>query len=220
MFETLLRIPHLDLGFQFDVEKLLQEVSSIDSYRSYKSLYNESKELYEKNWSGASLISLDGSIFGDMEELKVYPSIQPKRTALADKCPYLMSILDTLQASNERSRIMRISPHGQLDWHSHVLHHKQNVKRLVVQVPIYVPKGFRYSVVNINDFNKLKKGIEVKTHDMEYVPGRAYVFNSYHPHNVFNPSQEHRITLMTYVMYDNVKDLISKAVENYDGSLL
>jgi hypothetical protein len=220
MFEKLLRIPHLDLGFQFDVEKLLHEVNSIDSFKSYKSTYAASRELYEKNWSGASLVSIDGSVFGDMEELKVYPTTPPKRTELADHCPYTMSVLEQLQCSKERSRIMRIAPHGQLDWHSHVLHHKQNIKRLVVQVPIYVPKGFTYSVIHARDMAPLKKGHKVKTYDMEYIPGRAYIFNSYHPHNVFNPTDEYRLTLMSYMSYDKVENMIEEAVESYDGPLL
>ena len=220
MFDKLLRIPHLDLGLEFDAVRMAEEIKIIDNFAPYKSKDPISADLYEKNWSGASLVSIDGSVFGDMEELKTYPTIEPKKTPLADRCPYLMQILDRLKATSERTRIMRIAPKGQLDWHSHVLHHKQNVKRLVVQVPIFLPKEFRYSVINAKDFNKLKRGESVKTYDMQYQPGKAYIFNSYHPHNVFNPSEEYRITLMTYMSYDKNKDLIDKAIENYDGPLL
>ena len=55
---------------------------------------------------------------------------------------------------------------------------------------------------------------------MEYKAGRAYVFNSFHPHNVFNPSNEYRVTLMTYMNFNNVKDILSKAIETYDGPIL
>ena len=220
MLDTLLRIPHLDLGFDFDAEVMLSETKIIDKYMPYQSSYSQSKDLYEKHWSGASLISLDGSVFGDMEELKEYPKNSQKKTNLADSCPYLMSVLDKLGCLHERSRIMRIGPNGHLDWHSHVLHHRQNRKRLVVQIPIYVPKGFTYSVINAKDLSKLRKGVEVKKYNKEYKVGRAYIFNSFHPHNVFNPTDEYRITLMSYMNYDKCYRIIERAIENYDGPLL
>ena len=220
MLEKLLNIPHLDLGFEFDVTEMLHDVEAINNYMPYQSTYEQSKELYKKHWSGASLISIDGSVFGDMEELKVYPKTLPKETELAAACPYLMEILKTLNCDKERSRIMRIGPNGHLDWHSHVLHHRQNMKRLVVQIPIYVPQGFTYSVVRANDLSKLRKGQKVKTYDMEYKAGRAYIFNSYHPHNVFNNTDEYRITLMTYMDYEKNKQILQKAIDNYDGPVL
>ena len=100
------------------------------------------------------------------------------------------------------------------------LHHRQNMKRLVVQIPIYVPQGFTYSVVRANDLSKLRKGQKVKTYDMEYKAGRAYIFNSYHPHNVFNNTDEYRITLMTYMDYEKNKQILQKAIDNYDGPVL
>lgn len=220
MLDTLLRIPHLDLGFDFDAELMLSETNIIDKFMPYQSSYSQSKDLYSKHWSGASLISIDGSVFGDMEELKVYPKIAPKKTDLADLCPYLMQVLTSLNCEKERSRVMRIGPNGHLDWHSHVLHHGQNKERLVVQIPIYVPNGFTYSVVHAQDLSSLKKGKKVKTYDAEYKVGRAYVFNSFHPHNVFNPTDEYRVTLMTYMNYNKSKEILEKAIKVYDGPLL
>lgn len=220
MLSTLLNIPHLDLGLEFDVNKMLEDISVIDNFRPYQSSYEQSKELYKKHWSGASLISVDGSVFGDMEELKVYPNEEPKRTVLADKCLYLMEVLKSLNCDKERSRVMRIGPQGHLDWHSHVLHHKQNKERLVVQIPIYVPEGFTYSVVHAQELSNLRKGEKVKTYNMEYQVGRAYVFNSFHPHNVFNPTDEHRITLMTYMNYNKNKEILEKAISNYSGPFI
>jgi hypothetical protein len=221
MLDLLQKIPHLDLGLTYNPITMLEEVKNFN-YANYQTSYATAKELYEKNWSGASLISIDGSVFGDMSELKIYPKISPKETALASQCPYLMSILHDIGSSKERSRIMRIAPKGTLDWHSHVLHHKQDPKRLVVQIPIIVPKGFTYSVMHAKDLSSLKKGKPVKTYDKEYKEGKTYVFNSFHPHNVFNPSNEYRITLMTYMNIDNPKSkkILEKAVENYDGPLL
>ena len=221
MLDKLLNIPHLDLGLQYDPKIMLGEVDNID-YANYITSYSSSKELYEKNWSGASLVSIDGSVFNDMQELKVYPDQTPKPTVLAEKCSYLMNILTDLGCNNERSRIMRIAPKGHLDWHSHVLHHRQSKDRLVVQIPIYVPQGFTYSVIHAQDLAKLRKGENVKQYDKEYKAGRAYVFNSYHPHNVFNPSSEFRITLMTYINLSNEKSkhIVMNALENYDGPIL
>jgi len=222
MLDTLIKIPHLELDLNFDLDTMRAEVSAIDTYAQYQSSYNDQKELYAKNWSGASLVSMDGSVFGDMSELKVYPNTKPKETELAKKCPYLMQILHDIGSNNERSRIMRIAPKGSLDWHSHVLHHKQNPKRLVVQIPIVVPEGFTYSVMHAKDLSAFKKGQNIHTYDKEYEEGKVYVFNSFHPHNVFNPSDNYRITLMTYMNIDNLKSkqIVEKAVNNYVGPLL
>lgn len=221
MLDTLQKIPHLDLGLIYDPTIMLDEVKNFD-YANYQTSYANTKELYEKTWSGVSLVSIDGSIFGDMSELKVYPEIKPKETELAQHCPYLMKILHDIGSSNERSRIMRIAPNGNLDWHSHVLHHRQDPRRLVVQVPIVVPKGFTYSVMHAKDLSSFKKGQDVKTYDMQYEEGKAYVFNSFHPHNVFNPSDNYRITLMTYMNIDNPKSkqIIETAIEKYKGILI
>ena len=221
MLELLQKIPHLDLGIVYDPKKMLEEVKNFD-YANYQTSYAQTKELYEKNWSGASLVSIDGSVFGDMSELKEYPNTMPKETELAKHCPYLMQILHDIGSSNERSRIMRIAPKGNLDWHSHVLHHKQNPKRLVVQVPIVVPKGFTYSVMHAKDLASLKKGQTFRTYDEEYEEGKAYVFNSFHPHNVFNPSNNYRITLMTYMNIDNLKSkqIVEEAIKKYKGPLI
>jgi len=221
MLDILQKIPHLDLGFKYNPKQMLDEIKHFD-YANYQTSYANTKELYEKNWSGASLVSIDGSIFGDMSELKVYPEVNPKETELAKKCPYLMQILHDIGSNNERSRIMRIAPKGSLDWHSHVLHHKQNPKRLVVQIPIVVPKGFTYSVMHAKDLSAFKKGQSIHTYDKEYEEGKVYVFNSFHPHNVFNPSDDYRITLMTYMNIDNLKSkqIVEKAVNNYVGPLL
>ena len=221
MLELLQKIPHLDLGIVYDPKKMLEEVKNFD-YANYQTSYAQTKELYEKNWSGASLVSIDGSVFGDMSELKEYPNTMPKETELAKHCPYLMQILHDIGSSNERSRIMRIAPKGNLDWHSHVLHHKQDAKRLVVQVPIVVPKGFTYSVMHAKDLASLKKGQTFRTYDEEYEEGKAYVFNSFHPHNVFNPSNNYRITLMTYMNIDNTvsKHILEEAIKKYKGPLI
>lgn len=221
MLELLQKIPHLNLGIDYDPKQMLNEVKNFD-YANYQTSYTDTKELYEKNWSGASLVSIDGSVFGDMSELKVYPSTVPKETELAKHCPYLMQILHDIGSSKERSRIMRIAPKGNLNWHSHVLHHKQDPRRLVVQVPIIVPKGFTYSVIHAKDLSSFKKGHDVTKYDKEYEEGKAYVFNSFHPHNVFNPSDDYRITLMTYMNIDNPKSkqIVETAIDKYKGPLI
>ena len=45
--------------------------------------------------------------------------------------------------------------------------------------------------------------------------GNAYVFNSYHYHNVYNHSDEYRVTLMLYLdmRKPNIFELIKRSVE-------
>jgi len=224
MLDKVLQIPHLDLGFQFDVERMLADVEQIDEYYAYQTIYHSAQEKYAKVWSGAGLTSMDGTVDHGMTEGSsigfVVGESTFKRTPLADKCPYLMEVLETLNCTEDRSRVMRIAPKGSLTWHSHVIHNNQDKQRLVVQIPIVVPKGFKYSVVHIKDYSKIARGHDAKTYDMTYTPGRAYLFNCFHPHNVFNPSEEYRITLMTYMDYYRNRDIIESALDKYEGPYL
>jgi hypothetical protein len=105
---------------------------------------------------------------------------------------------------------MRISPNSSLGWHSHSLKHGQPENILTVQIPIYVPEKFKYVVKSIKD-NTL--------YEETYKEGKAYIFNSYHYHTVFNESNEYRLTIMSYMDLTENKclDIVENAILNYKG---
>lgn len=201
-------IPHLDLLKQYDVNKLLNEVNRVKKFKSYKSKYKFSHDLYNKASSGASLYGTDGDPYKNFTENIPWKNMSI--TPVGKMCPYIMSIMEDIGTENTLARIMRVSPNSQLDWHSHNLQHKQPDHILTIQIPIYVPKNFKYVVRGLKDN---------KTYEKIYQAGRAYIFNSYHYHNVFNESDEYRITIMVYMNLKKEKclNLVENAILNYKG---
>jgi hypothetical protein len=111
--------------------------------------------------------------------------------------------MSKLGGGNLSARIMRIAPRESLLWHSHVLEHKQPEWQLTCQVPIIMPDNFEYCVVHKDDYTKEKKFYKpdqfTKIWRKKLSTGKAYIFNSYHYHNVFNYTNEYRVTLMLYL---------------------
>ena len=203
---NILDIPFLELDIDIDLDKLKAEVDIVSNkygYESYKSNYLLARRKYKKAWSGVSLYSTNGSLYDDFEEGPYYNDIQP--TELEDIVPYMFSIINKIYGDSPKSkvRLMRISPKTSLLWHSHVQEHNQATKDLVIQIPIYLPKGFKYCVVHKDEFKwwkRLHKPSWFKTlAESNFKEGRAFYFNSYHYHNVYNPTDEYRATIMFYV---------------------
>lgn len=206
--EEIKTIPHLDLLKQYDVSKLTDELNQIKEFKSYETKYKTSQNLYNKAWSGASLYGTDGDPYKNFTENSASKNMSI--TSVGKMCPYMMSIMDDIGTENTLARIMRISPNSQLNWHSHNLQHKQPDHILTIQVPIYVPKNFKYVVRGLKD-NKIYEKI--------YQAGRVYIFNSFHYHNVFNESNEYRVTIMVYMNLKKEKclNLVHNAILNYKG---
>ena len=232
--EELLRIPHLDLGVQFDRVSLMTDLARalVGHWPAdYDSKYlAEDHQGYHKGvWAGLSLVGTTDDPRDGMTESTGEPETPTlMRTTLADLCPHMMQVVHEILGSETltRLRIMRISPGKNLAWHSHTKEHKQWPVQLTVQVPITMPEGFEY-VVTTED--NVKNSIPAEVYDEDrlyrarYEPGRAYVFNSYEYHNVFNPSDENRYTLMFYgnvFTNQHFKGIVERAVEAYDGPLI
>lgn len=208
VLEEIKTIPHLDLLKQYDVDKLTSELNKVKQFKNYETKYKFSQNLYNKAWSGASLYGTDGDPYKNFTENSVSKNMSI--TPIGKMCPYMMSIMEDIGTENTLTRIMRISPNTKLNWHSHHLDHQQPEHILTVQVPIYVPKNFKYVVKGIKDN---------KTYEKIYEAGRAYIFNSFHYHNVFNESDEYRVTIMVYMDLKKEKclNLVENAILNYKG---
>ena len=48
-----------------------------------------------------------------------------------------------------------------------------------------------------------------------FAAGKAFIFNSYHYHNVYNHSNDHRVSLMVYLDYrkPKVKNIVDRSVK-------
>ena len=236
----MINIPFLKLKVDIDLDKLKYEsklISDKYGYNNYNSkIYKGFKNYwagrkYEKSWSGISLYSSDGSLYNDMTEGPVW-GVQP--TELQSIAPYMFSVLDKIYKGSPKSRIrlLRIAPKSSLLWHSHVLesisktnkNHSQQYTTLTIQIPINLPKGFKYCVVDKDEFKQWKlfkkyfyKPQWFKTlREGKFEEGNAYYFNSYHYHNVYNPSDQYRTSLMFYIdmNYNDIKKLINKSLKD------
>jgi len=212
-------IPYLDLDFDLDVDKLREECNKALRYvgtENYNSTFFLARKKYKKAWSGVSLWGSGGDLFSDFREGDYEGTLEP--TDLEPHMPYTYSVIRKIYGDSPMSRVrlMRIRPGTSLLWHSHVQEHGQDENELTIQIPINVPKGFKYCVVDKKEFRwwkRLFKPSWFKTSNcFELQAGRVYYFNSYHYHNVYNPTKEWRDTIMFYVdiRHEDIKKIFNK----------
>ena len=216
--EAVNKTAFIELNAEVDNQKLLKEYKAVEErygFENYRTNYWPVRRKYAKAWSGICLVSSDGGLFSDLYE---GPQAASKSTGLEPMCPYFYQLIKELGGEGCRARIMKISPHESLVWHSHVQEHGQPEWSLTCQVPIVVPREFEYCVVHKDEFKWYKrfyrpswfKNIERK----RLRTGKAYIFNSYHYHNVYNYSDKDRIALMLYLDLRNpkVRNLIERSL--------
>jgi hypothetical protein len=230
LWHSLVPIPHLELGLQFDVARLQQEYRAVseDTWVSYKTRYPRVAKGLAEAWWGASLLSYNRSLHDDMEEnlesMKAYP------TGLAEQMPYAMDCLEKIGAWSSltgegiRTRVLIIKAGKGITWHSHILDGDKNeIPYAIVHIPIICPPEVRYSVISLMDFRfGDHEKTPLKVHTKHYAEGHAQAFNYVHYHNVFNDGDTDRVTLMAYVdlRQQKVKSLFERAIKNYNGPII
>lgn len=225
-------IPHLKLPIEFNAQQLQSEFVKIPPqyFQPYRSSVPVMASYVASIWHGVSLFSTDGSTHGDLTENPKQTFEGPcKPTAVADICPYMASVAQDLGGQDiqnnagTRCRLMLVQPRGQLTWHSHQFDGVENFKpwMIVCHVPIFAPKDFRYSVISIKEF---RMGDHERTpmtvHTANYPAGEAWIFNSFHMHNIFSDTdREIRASLMFSLNLKNPKtyELVDRAVSEYKG---
>lgn len=217
-------ISHLRLNIDIDLDKLKSEMSILnESYKfeNYHSIYFVAKRKYKKSWSGVALYGTNGELYDDFYE-GLHNSGKPiLPTELKSKLPYMYEVIDKVYGDSPTTivRLMRIAPKSSLLWHSHVQEHKQSESELIIQIPIEMPTGFKYCVVNKDEFKWWKRFNKPNSFkslsEFEMEEGNAYYFNSYHYHNVYNPSNQYRTALMFYVnsQHPYVDELLKSSIE-------
>ena len=215
-------ISHLKLNVDIDLIKLKAELSTLNEsyrYENYHSIFFGARRKYKRAWSGISLYGTNGTIHNDFYEGSPDSGvIEP--TELEDVVPYMFDVVNSIYGDSPKSRvrIMRIAPKSSLLWHSHVQEHGQDVNELTIQIPITCPNGFKYCVVDKDEFKWWKRFHKPNwfksLSEFEMNEGNAYYFNSYHYHNVYNPTDEYRTSIMFYVdsTHPHIQDLIKSSL--------
>jgi hypothetical protein len=227
LLEKVKTIPHLPLPFSFDAKRIEDEIRAMPfplmSYNAnIQKGYNHSPE----GWNNLSLYSYDGSIFcdtneGDGGDALVERFGDFKATGLTEYLPYTYQILEQLGAGKSLCRIEEVMPNTIIGWHSHVLEFHQPENILIVQLPINIPEGFKYSVIDYkeykgNDFSNQP----ITQYDYKYTNGSPAIFNSYHYHNVFNYSSKAALLIRFFVKLEDISDIIGSAIDCYSGDLI
>ena len=217
-------IPYIKLDVDINYDLLVKECHDISNkyeLKPYESNHWFVRKKYRNAWEGICLASSDGELFTDLSEIKNETS-EYKDTEIKNIAPYTYQVVDMLNGGrpDTRVRLMGINPKKSLVWHSHVQEHNQPLNVITVQIPIIVPEGFEYCVVDWREFKWYKrywKPERFKTLErFELEEGNAYYFNSYHYHNVYNNHRStKRLSLMLYLDLNNkfVQSVIRKSLK-------
>lgn len=215
----LTEIAHLPLNIDFDANRILSEIKSLEltPYNSWEDI--KAGADIESSWDSIALYSISGETRSDPKEPWTG---EFKETDALQKCPYLKEVLLSLGAGNLLARIEQINPNGSAGWHSHVLESKQPEWVSVWQLPIQIPKESKFSVINYMDYRCSDFNKPIPVYEESYTVGKVYCFNSHHYHNVFNYSDEPMIMVRFYVdsRKSHVKHILEQSINNYSGDYM
>ncbi len=122
-------IKYLKLPFLFSAEKMQEEVRGLSA--GWLSHYNQHD--YEGSWTALPLRSINGSVnnvLANAGEDAVFAD-----TALLQQCPYLQSVMDTLQCEKMAVRLLNLQPGAVIKEHKDAeLNFEQGEARIHIPV--------------------------------------------------------------------------------------
>jgi hypothetical protein len=224
-------IPHLPLHqFKYDAKRIEQEIKEcVFPLMPYTATMQSTHGHTKSKWNNLSLYSHNGEIFADRMEgagpnelERIWGHFQ--RTGLDEYLPYTYEVIDSLGAGKALARIEEIHEQAVMGWHNHVfeLYHPETM--MIIQLPIVIPEGFKYSVISNKEYatTDFTEGMP-KVYESSYIPGTPVIFNAYHFHNVFNYSKtQSRLTIRFFadLRDDAVYDFVQQAVDEYEGEYI
>jgi len=209
-------IPHLPLNIEFDAFRILSEISNLEltEYNSWEDIKTATN--IESSWDSIALYSISGNSKSDPKEPWTGDF---KETDAIKKCPYLQEVLLSLDAGDLLARVERIKCNGSAGWHSHVLESKQPDWISVWELPIQMPEGSKFSVINYMDYRCSDFNKPIPVYEESYKTGQVYCFNSHHYHNAFNYGDSSMIMVRFYVdtRKPKVQHILESSINNYTG---
>ncbi|MBD9479206.1 sulfotransferase [Pseudoxanthomonas sp. PXM02] len=159
--------PFIQLPLSFDAEALAREISVIDvsAWRSHPNGIPGNSAL--------PLITTDG----DPDSDQVTGAMRP--TPWLERLPYLMQVLETLDATWGRSRLMRLSGQSEVVGHVDINYYWREHMR--VHVPIVTTPSVRFLCGE---------------HEVNMAAGECWIFDTWRHHRVLNPGDQTRIHLV------------------------
>jgi len=228
IFKRLEKIPHLSLDLEFDLPSMLKELENIDVYVGYQTNFDSElvKAHYARAWKGRTLTGISPNSKDGIREstpVKGEETAKIIPTDLAIQCTNIMRSIRSIGGDQRISRIMKITPGESLRWHNHVDNGQTN-RIFTVHIPLVMPDNFTYVVADNGNMDTRRRILldSKAVHAAKYPLARPTIFNSLHYHNVFNPDQTERISLMMYCTFNNAwfKHSVIRALTSYDGPLI
>lgn len=162
-----LQVPFVQLPLHFDAPKLSAEVEGIGRHA-----WREHPQKYPGNYA-LPLIAVGG----DPESDAVAGPMRP--TEHLRQCPYLQQVLARIGAVWGRSRLMKLAPGAEVAPHADINYYWRD--RVRVHVPIATGREVQFlcgdDVINM-------------------APGECWIFDTWRPHRVVNPTSHDRIHLV------------------------
>lgn len=214
LIEELKNIDHLKLKVEVPLKELQQEALGVEEWVGYqleKDRPEEERTFYENNWKGRGLIDWTEDSFAAMSQTRTSDgsegftrqfledgSYKMFVTDLGQKMPRTVDFIYSLCDNPYRCRITSIPPGGALRWHSHCQFTSDRYSPVeyfifTVQVPLLGCEGSHWGVT---PFPRKKLGENARWE--QYRPGEAWLFNSWHEHNVNNQGSQDRVSLVLY----------------------
>jgi hypothetical protein len=228
------KIPHLWLEKAYDAQRLQVELDAIDPalFVPFRSKSRNADHI-AKFWRGLSLVAQNGSIHDDLTEVPYEGRTGYVWTPVADSSPYIKQVVTELGGEGQRARLMCVKAGGSLTWHRHGSElsmimgaggRRPNWYELIVHVPIRTNPDFSYEVIDTQVYELADYSAgKLEIHRKNYPQAQAWAFNGAHYHNVFNRSEtedRYAIMLTLDIRMRKTFDIVSKAVESYEGPLL
>jgi len=161
-----LRTEFLKLPYRFDVDRLVQEVNSIDQREWIP---------HPTGFKGNTSIPLI-SMNGEKNDLFAGPM---KPTAPLLQCEYIQQIIATFDSVIGRSRLMRLEGRSEVPEHSDINYHWYN--RVRIHIPVVTDPCVRF-ICNHREINMQ--------------PGETWIFDTWKLHQVINQNDIVRIHLV------------------------
>lgn len=228
------KIPHLWLEKAYDAQRLQAELDAIDPalFVPFQSKSRNADHI-AKFWRGLSLVAPNASLHDDLTEVPYEGRTGYVWTPVADASPYIKQVVTELGGEGQRVRLMCVKAGGSLTWHRHGSElsmiigahgRRPNWYELIVHVPIRTNPDFSYEVIDTRVYELADYSAgKLEIHRKNYPQAQAWAFNGAHYHNVFNRSEtedRYAIMLTLDIRMRKTFDIVSKAVESYEGPLL
>jgi hypothetical protein len=224
LIKQLENIAHLPTDVTFDSQKVLDELLALPyEMNPFKSGFRFERQMKihddDANWDSVALYSISGDVYSDPEEPWTGDF---KPTPAIEKCPYLKSFIESFGGGKLLARFENIKPKHSVGWHGHVKEAGQPEWISVYQMPLSIPEGSKYSVINYMEYRLSDHCSAIPQYDEKYEDGRLYIFNSYHYHNAFNYSDKPMYMIRFYVdtREESVKQFLETQIKGYSGSFI